>query len=602
MQNNFLIEEKIKKRDFQDIITLIKNNPKTLDFLFKYEENKKSLLHIAVESGNSILTGMLLDKFKLKCNNNKKDQLFNKYINKKTKEGFTALYIAVENPDINIIKLLIKYDADPNIKSNKNESIYDIIDKRRKLDDQILEILKKDNKNAKEEDKDEITQLKIEKPKRKIKEDKDNKNELIKEKLQRIINIRETHYLNRELDNQINKKYFNNIKVEDEDKDDINKFQKEKPKGIINNNGISSLNRRGLDNQINKEDSKSIMEEEEKDEDINELKNAKPKGLINIRGTCYLNTVLQCFFHIENLSKYFLKHKKEFSEKPISKAYCSVILGLIEPNPNAFMPLEFKKAMQNINPNYDKFGNDPKDVAMDIIYNINEEMLGGESSFQLNNTIDRCNKKDLFDYYKNEQDRTKTIISESFGWMKQIEKKCNYCHKITYDFISEFIFIFNLAKIYKNNYQKRNIETNINNCFEHYFKPEKKEFTCQNKICNKANNNACVYNKICILPKYIFIILDRGKNDHFNCHVNFDVTLDIKKFSEQNGNENISTGYILIGATFLKGKSGAGHTVAFCRHFDEEYYLFDDSYCKKEKLKNLIKDKAFLLFYKRKEK
>ena len=136
-------------------------------------------------------------------------------------------------------------------------------------------------------------------------------------------------------------------------------------------------------------------------------------------------------------------------------------------------------------------------------------------------------------------------------------------------------------------------------CFKYYFSKEKKKFTCQNILCNKININCYIYNKLCFIPKYLIIILDRGKNDYFNCQVDFDYILDINEFTEQIENEKFNTQYLLIGATFLLGKSGAGHTVAFCKHFDNKYYLFNDSQYYLEKLETFKDSKAFVLIYER---
>ena len=125
---------------------------------------------------------------------------------------------------------------------------------------------------------------------------------------------------------------------------------------------------------------------------------------------------------------------------------------------------------------------------------------------------------------------------------------------------------------------------------------ENKTFSCP--TC-KDNKNCKVSYKLCVLPKYMIIILDRGKNDSFDCHVDFDYNIDIQKYTEQIEDEKHNTKYELIASTFLYGASGAGHTVAFCKHFDNNYYLFNDSSFYLEELNKLKNNKAFLLFFER---
>ena len=55
---------------------------------------------------------------------------------------------------------------------------------------------------------------------------------------------------------------------------------------------------------------------------------------------------------------------------------------------------------------------------------------------------------------------------------------------------------------------------------------------------------------------------------------------------EQIEEKQYNTKYELLGATSLYGSSGAGHTIAFCKHFDNKYYIFDDNLVYEEKLEN----------------
>ena len=160
----------------------------------------------------------------------------------------------------------------------------------------------------------------------------------------------------------------------------------------------------------------------------------KPKGLLNIGGSCYLNSVLQCLFHFKQLSLYILNEEKNLYDKPFTKSYFTVVSGLAQQGQSfrLFSPKSFKHELEKNNSDY---GSDPKDVIIDFFSYVNKELLNDELSFQLNNKINKCNKKILFDYYKEEFERTKTKISELFGWFKQITRKCNYCSKITYDLI-----------------------------------------------------------------------------------------------------------------------------------------------------------------------
>ena len=319
----------------------------------------------------------------------------------------------------------------------------------------------------------------------------------------------------------------------------------------------------------------------------------KPKGLANIHGSCYLNSILQCLFHLRPLSLFFLEKQSKFYNNSLCKSYFLLVSGLLNKNGTYFSPNAFIYALCNLNSNFNSFGNDPKDVLLDFLFYINKELLGDEQSFVLKNEIKKTEKFELFQYYKDEFKRSQTIITELFGWFKQIEKTCSICNKKTYEFIIDTNFIFNLKKICKD--MKRNY-LSLKECFNYYFSDETKKFTCKNEKCRTTINGGKISNKICVLPNYLIIILDRGKDDEINCNIDFDYDLDLDDVTEEIEYKS-NTKYKLLGATFLYGTSGAGHTIAFCKHFDGKYYIFDDTKYYERKLENLKKDKPFIIFY-----
>ena len=53
------------------------------------------------------------------------------------------------------------------------------------------------------------------------------------------------------------------------------------------------------------------------DDEFEYLSKIKPKGLQNLGGCCYMNSTLQCFFHIKEFTDYFLKNKKNIKKKMV---------------------------------------------------------------------------------------------------------------------------------------------------------------------------------------------------------------------------------------------------------------------------------------------
>ena len=376
----------------------------------------------------------------------------------------------------------------------------------------------------------------------------------------------------------------------------------------INTENKNQLKKDLCENNANKKiksynsESESSNEIKQSKEDITEmLKHIEPKGIKNIKGTCYMNTVLQCFFHVEELTEYFLENdmndKSYFDDKPFSKSYLSVINGLIN-NKNSFDPKEFYNSLKSINDEYDKYGNDPKNVVYDILLNIHQEEIGSEKSVKLNKNIEKTEKEKLFNYYKEQEEDNTSIISKLFSWCHQNMKRCDNCDEKFFDFEYDNIFLFYLEKISKEKYKNKNGRLNLErDCFSNMFCSKKGSFFCP--YCKK-NTNGLIEDFICILPKYLIIILDRGKDDNFECPFKFVKTIDLSNFTEiicETNNEKNNFEYELLCVTYLNKKPS--HTIAFCKHFNGKYYLFDDEELDEIEFEKIKENKPFLLFYKR---
>ncbi len=81
------------------------------------------------------------------------------------------------------------------------------------------------------------------------------------------------------------------------------------------------------------------------------LSKIKPKGLRNLGGCCYMNATLQCFFHIKELTYYFLDSTKEIKRKNgvLSSGYLDLVQGLSNTNKESYyVPQKFKNSLLEI--------------------------------------------------------------------------------------------------------------------------------------------------------------------------------------------------------------------------------------------------------------
>ena len=355
-----------------------------------------------------------------------------------------------------------------------------------------------------------------------------------------------------------------------------------------------------------------------KEEDFDEvdefsfLSKIKPKGLRNLGSCCYMNATLQCFFHIKEFTTYFLKNKKEIHRKKglITNGLLDLFEGLTKNDKNTYyIPKLFKENLIEVDDLYDGGGGkDSGDLVETILTNCQEE-LAEDSDFP-DFSIDRREERLMFLdlYYNNSQ--FPSIIMDLFNFDTRLKSRCYGCGTEHFNIVCENVLLFDLEGIY--NYKLMN---NQNENEKNLFNPKKKIlsiYDCltsysfnfpirKNVVCKYCNQTTDILQirSFITLPKYFIMIMSRGQGEKFVCNVDFEEKVDLSDYyyGIKGIKKETSTEYSLLAGTILYGSRGYGHTVAFCKHFNGDYYLFNDSSVHKTSFEEIKKEKIYLLFY-----
>ena len=349
-------------------------------------------------------------------------------------------------------------------------------------------------------------------------------------------------------------------------------------------------------------------------------------GLKNFRNSCYINAVLQCLIHTNQIARYFLRKNDNFNQfhTPISFLFNLLIKNFYFPkneainnkNNNLTENLSRLCRVVNImNPNFSPWSpNDAKDFLIFFIGKLHEELnVKMDKPFNIINQNDPL--RNFISYFTINYN---SIISNLFNWLNQTKRKCSNCSSQIFSYQTFPYLILDLEKTRKKNfmndldefhkskigneiwqsdyYQKReNIPITLLDCIKYYTSYENKiNFLCP--LCNQQCIQTTI-NSIYTSPNIFIFILNRGKNNIFSVKMTYPPELDLSNFIQSVG---CPTKYELTGVITHLGVSGPnGHFMAFCKNpINRKWYKYNDDSVTEANIYNVHNEGiAYILFY-----
>lgn len=337
-------------------------------------------------------------------------------------------------------------------------------------------------------------------------------------------------------------------------------------------------------------------------------------GLTNQKKIVNLNSIIQCFAHLKEITEGILNLDaqnffEDVNKFKLSKAYLDLINNL-------FFPENFnnKSGVYSISSFYDIIVKENKinlggakycnseDLLNAIINGLHKELNTKKNIIKVlnsdNDSEDLNEEHALIKFLDGFTKNNNSIISKHlFGLLKN-KIICQGCKKEKYNFKCYSCLNFNLQDI-KRFINKENQKIKLKDFFDYYNRPEylleEKGLFCNN--CKSKNTTTIlksIYSSHIIMP----IIIDRGDDsDLCKDKIDFPNELDLSKYIEY---KNSSKTFYLCGVVSNLGLSNNfGKFEAFCKmEKDGPWFCFDNekvSSCKNEDVHN--SGIQYILFY-----
>ena len=351
-----------------------------------------------------------------------------------------------------------------------------------------------------------------------------------------------------------------------------------------------------------------VNDHEEEINDINEelfIEEYNPSlGLVKIDNPNYLNSLLQCFAHIPEITDKIinlhldLNFNNQMPNLKLTKKYRNFLINIFFPEKvynmerQAFNPTKFHNVINELNSLFQNNENiELKEFLNYFILKLHDELNTKKDN--LSNYPDQDNKEmqmknandSLVDFLKSFTEKNNSIISKTIYGISKYIFYCNQCQNSFYNYHCYSHLFFNLENVldYKiNRYHKEDVELNLIDCLDYYQKSETLRgddgiFCPFCKIQTESTSIKNIYST----KNVIIFILGRNSGNKFNqTFVNFEETLNLRDYVEykKEGEKNREK-FFLGGVVnyYLGNDENSGTYNAYVRMGKKnDWYCYDD--------------------------
>ena len=574
--------------------------------------NNQSKFENGIEEFNVIGGDNSLDKFnEEKKNSKEEEENINFILLNSIKANFEREY-SMKNEELKekFEQILIKEKEINDIKISliKKESILEKKSQEFIYDKNQNEILKKENINLINQNRELEEKLKQKKEELNQINDNDNMNKGKKVLLSSLY----------QSDDIIN---FIDNRIQNEEKDNVNEGKKELLSSVFQSDEIinfiekskQKLNENQIQN-LNQDTQENIpMPLIPKENPLQTYKEPTLIGLNNIGATCYMNSTLQCLSQTQSLTNYFLKAsnkgvimnnnivKENKNLLQLSPVYLKLIRNLWDKNKKgiSFSPKEFMETVEKMNPLFKKGkASDSKDFIIFILEQFHKELKSKNNFESYSVPSNQYDRKNAFLNFMNGFQKESSIISENFFGVIETTNVCLNCknnfnnigtnYPICYNYGIFNSLVFPLEEVinYRNNYLanfnnqiNQNNSLSLNDCFLYNQKTQR--FTGENNnYCNicKQFYDSEYTSRLYSSPNVLILILKRGNDRRYNIKLDFTETLDLTQFVEVKDSPQMI--YYLYGVISHLDQNGPNENyISFCKSpINNQWYSYNDAF------------------------